>query len=67
VQIADEGMGIPNGMLHKLGEPFYTTKESGTGLGLNVCFRIVEAHKGQMYITSKPNEGTIVEINLPAG
>lgn len=66
VQISDEGVGIPADKLQKLGEPFYTTKENGTGLGLNVCYRIIEAHKGHMYITSKPHEGTTVEIVLPS-
>jgi two-component system, sporulation sensor kinase A len=65
VRIVDEGLGIPQEKLSKLGEPFYTTKESGTGLGLNVCYRIIEAHKGTMHISSKLNEGTTVEIVLP--
>lgn len=65
IRITDEGIGIPPEKLSKLGEPFYTTKDTGTGLGLNVCFRIVEAHMGKMHISSKPNEGTTVEIVLP--
>ncbi|WP_438445818.1 ATP-binding protein [Gorillibacterium sp. sgz5001074] len=66
IQISDEGVGIPPDKLQKLGEPFYTTKENGTGLGLNVCYRIIEEHRGHLYITSRVGEGTTVEIVLPA-
>ncbi|RFB14767.1 PAS domain S-box protein [Bacillus sp. HNG] len=48
IQIVDQGMGIEEERIPKLGEPFYTTKENGTGLGLMVCFRIIEQHGGIM-------------------
>ena len=63
--ITDQGMGIPEEQIPKLGEPFYTTKEKGTGLGLMTCYKIIENHDGEMNISSKINEGTMVEIILP--
>nr|WP_309098358.1 PAS domain S-box protein [Fredinandcohnia onubensis] len=65
IQIIDQGMGIEEERIHKLGEPFYTTKENGTGLGLMVCFRIIEQHGGIMNISSQINKGTTVEVCLP--
>lgn len=65
VQVQDEGVGIPEQMIPRLGEPFYTTKESGTGLGLMICHRIIEMHQGSMKITSEIQKGTRIEITLP--
>ncbi|WP_239619081.1 PAS domain-containing sensor histidine kinase [Cohnella mopanensis] len=64
-RIIDQGGGIPEDRLEKIGEPFFSLKESGTGLGLMVCNRIVEAHKGKITIQSVVNEGTTLEIELP--
>jgi two-component system sporulation sensor kinase A len=66
VYIEDEGMGIPADLLERLGEPFLTTKDKGTGLGLMVCYKIIEAHEGMMSISSKHGQGTVVKIVLPA-
>ncbi|MFD0695079.1 PAS domain S-box protein [Paenibacillus sp. GCM10027628] len=66
IRFIDQGCGIAPERLPKLGEPFYSTKEKGTGLGLMVCYRIIEAHDGTMKIRSKLGEGTTVEITLPA-
>jgi PAS domain S-box-containing protein len=63
--IRDNGKGMSEERLKTLGEPFYTTKEKGTGLGLMVCFKIIEAHKGSISFRSKPNAGTEVEVMLP--
>jgi len=65
IQFRDEGCGIPTDRLPKLGEPFYTTKEKGTGLGLMVSYNIIEEHKGKLYVTSELGQGTTVEIVLP--
>lgn len=53
--------------LSHLFEPFFSTKPvgHGTGLGLALCRSTISAHKGGIYVTSKPGEGTRVEINLP--
>ncbi|WP_052728257.1 ATP-binding protein [Domibacillus tundrae] len=66
VIIEDEGKGMPEHILQKLGEPFYSTKEDGTGLGLMVCFNIVEQYGGTIRIESIVDEGTVFTIQLPA-
>jgi signal transduction histidine kinase len=65
IQIKDEGSGIPEELIKRIGEPFLTTKEKGTGLGIMISTRIIEAHKGTLQLSSVPNEGTMVEITLP--
>ncbi|MDZ5471632.1 PAS domain S-box protein [Bacillus sp. 31A1R] len=65
IQVVDQGCGIPSHLLSKLGKPFYTTKEKGTGLGLMVCYSIIENHKGMMKINSVENKGTTISIELP--
>jgi signal transduction histidine kinase len=66
IVISDQGEGIPKDMLPKLGEPFFTNKESGTGLGLMISQRIIQAHKGHLEIQSEVGQGTTVMIKLPA-
>lgn len=66
IVISDEGEGIPEEMLPKLGEPFFTNKETGTGLGLMISQRIIEAHRGSLEIQSKVGSGTVVTIKLPS-
>lgn len=65
IKVIDEGVGIPPERIPTLGEPFYTTKEKGTGLGLMTCYKIIESHKGQLSIHSEVNKGTTIEIVLP--
>ncbi|MDM5197819.1 PAS domain S-box protein [Fictibacillus enclensis] len=65
VEIEDQGSGIPKDRLEKLGEPFYTTKEKGTGLGLMVCYKIVKEHFGQIQFESEEGKGTKVQVKLP--
>ncbi|MGG0853727.1 PAS domain S-box protein [Metabacillus fastidiosus] len=65
VSIADEGFGIPADKLKRLGEPFYTTKERGTGLGLMVSYKIIEEHFGKIKVESVEGEGTIFHLILP--
>lgn len=66
IVISDQGEGIPEDMLPKLGEPFFTSKETGTGLGLMISHRIIQAHKGHLEIKSEVGQGTSVMIKLPA-
>jgi len=65
IRFIDEGCGIPKHLLSKLGQPFYTTKEKGTGLGLLVSKRIIENHQGTVEITSEVNKGTVIDVKLP--
>lgn len=65
ILIIDQGIGIPKERMSTLGEPFYTTKEKGTGLGLMTCYKIIESHNGQLTIDSIMGEGTTIEIILP--
>ncbi|NUH86412.1 PAS domain S-box protein [Bacillus firmus] len=66
IEIIDQGIGIPEDRISKLGEPFYSTKEKGTGLGLMICQKIIKNHGGSMEFNSKIDEGTTVKITLPA-
>jgi PAS domain S-box-containing protein len=65
IRIIDQGVGIPEHILPKLGQPFYTTKEKGTGLGLMVSKKIIENHQGAIAIHSKETIGTIIEVKIP--
>ncbi|WP_456271748.1 PAS domain S-box protein [Bacillus sp. AK031] len=65
ISISDEGIGIPKEKIKKLGEPFYTTKERGTGLGLMVTFKILEEHEGSVEVESELGKGTTFHIDLP--
>ncbi|WP_010172815.1 ATP-binding protein [Bacillus coahuilensis] len=65
IEIVDNGHGIDQERLDRLGEPFYSTKEKGTGLGLAVSYSIIERHSGSIHITSEVGKGTKVDIILP--
>lgn len=65
IYFIDHGVGIPEERIPSLAEPFYTTKEKGTGLGLMTCYKIIEGHHGNLLISSKVNVGTTIEIRLP--
>ena len=66
ISIQDTGVGIPPDMLKRIGEPFYTTKKKGNGLGLMVSFHIIESHDGKVDVVSEINKGTTFTIQLPA-
>lgn len=67
VEISDNGCGIPPGNLDKIFDPGFTTKSTqvGTGLGLPICYQIVQAHQGRIEVDSRPEEGTRFTIFLP--
>jgi PAS domain S-box-containing protein len=65
IQVIDQGCGIPQELLQKIGSPFYTTKEKGTGLGMMTTLKIIDAHGGTMDISSILDVGTTVSIRLP--
>ncbi len=62
--VRDRGSGMTADVLRRAFEPFYTTKARGTGLGLPICRKIVEAHGGKISIASAPGEGTEVTVEL---
>ncbi len=65
VSVADDGVGIAGEDLEKVFDPFYSTKPTGTGLGLAVAHRIMDAHGGSVTIDSEPGAGTTVTLRLP--
>ncbi len=65
IQIADTGCGMDKEQIKRLFEPFYTTKTEGTGLGLAMVYRIIEAHEGRIDVSSTKNSGTVFTILLP--
>ncbi|MBM7703191.1 ATP-binding protein [Metabacillus iocasae] len=65
VTIEDEGSGIDEATLARIGEPFFSTKSSGTGLGLMISYQIIEQHSGHISFSSKLGVGTKVEIAIP--
>lgn len=64
ILIKDIGVGIPQHILKRIGEPFFTTKENGTGLGIMISKQIIENHNGSVHFYSNEN-GTIIEVRLP--
>jgi PAS domain S-box-containing protein len=66
ITIADEGPGMPSEVRERIFEPFFTTKHRGTGLGLPIARRVVEAHGGRIAVETPPEGGTVVSIFLPS-
>ncbi|WP_051331097.1 ATP-binding protein [Aneurinibacillus terranovensis] len=65
ISFIDRGYGIPEEKISKLGQPFYTTKEKGTGLGLMVSYSIIKNHQGRIQIESKVGQGTTFTMIFP--
>lgn len=65
IQITDTGSGIPESVLSKIFEPLFTTKQTGTGLGLASCKKIIEQHDGTINVSSTEGVGTTFRIYLP--
>jgi signal transduction histidine kinase len=63
--ISDTGQGIPKKDLEHIFDPFYTTKETGTGLGMSIVYGIIKEHKGTIDVESKINKGTTFKIRFP--
>lgn len=64
--IADSGIGIPQEILDNIFDPYFSTKNEGSGLGLAICYSIINKHKGNISVQSKPGKGTVFSIYLPA-
>ncbi len=65
LSFADTGVGMPEERLGRIFDPFYTTKDSGSGLGLMIVYKIVTDHNGRIYVESTQGRGTRVTIALP--
>jgi signal transduction histidine kinase len=65
VQVTDEGSGIPAAARARIFDPFFTTKANGLGLGLAICHRIMDEHRGAIQVTSSEGRGTTVTCFLP--
>jgi signal transduction histidine kinase len=65
VHIGDNGCGIAADKLPKIFNPFYTSKETGTGLGLGVAKKVIDSHRGTIEVTSHPGQGTEFAISIP--
>jgi PAS domain S-box-containing protein len=66
ISVADTGIGIPDENLTKIFEPYFTTRATGTGLGLTMVFKIVREHHGEIIVNSTLGEGSVFTITLPA-
>lgn len=66
IEIIDSGKGMTKGQLKKLGTPFYTTKEKGTGVGLTISFQLVQAMRGKIKIESEQGKGTTFTLQFPS-
>ena len=65
ISFADQGAGVPEDLLEKIWDPFFTTKDKGTGLGLGIVKNIIDAHGGDIRIENIPEGGARVVVHLP--
>jgi len=65
IEIRDTGVGISPEHMENIFKPLYTTKSKGTGFGLPVCKRVIDAHGGNILVKSTPNIGTNIIISIP--
>ncbi|HEV3261510.1 MAG TPA: ATP-binding protein [Gemmataceae bacterium] len=65
LRVADTGPGLPAGLAQRIFEPFLSTKETGIGLGLSICKRIIEAHGGEVVASDRPEGGALFTVRLP--
>jgi len=66
ISIADSGTGIPEQLQQRIFDPYFTTRDQGSGLGLAACYSIIKKHDGSIAVKSVPGKGTTVHISLPA-
>ncbi len=67
IKVSDNGNGIPQNIINKIFQPFFTTKPTGqgTGLGLSLSYDIVKAHSGELKVETNEGEGSVFIIQLP--
>ena len=66
VSIQDQGVGIARDYLHKIFDPYFTTKQKGSGLGLTIAYSIIDKHNGRLTVSSELNVGSVFSLYLPA-
>ena len=64
LKVADNGTGMPEELLDKIFIPFFSTKKSGSGIGLSLCKQIVMLHKGNMQVQSVEGHGTVFSLQF---
>jgi signal transduction histidine kinase len=67
IEIIDCGCGIPTDKREEIFSPFFTTKQGGTGLGLPIAKKIVEAHQGYLEVQNNSEKGVTFKVNIPIG
>jgi len=65
ISVTDHGVGIPEQHLGRIFDPYFSTKEKGSGLGLATAYSIIKNHGGYVSVSSKPGHGTTLTVNLP--
>lgn len=65
MSLEDNGIGIPDDMINRIFEPYFTTKADGTGLGLTMAYKVVKEHGGDIRVQSEQGKGTCFTIQLP--
>ncbi|MBN1697900.1 MAG: PAS domain S-box protein [Spirochaetales bacterium] len=65
LEITDTGKGIPQDIMDKIFEPYFTTKDFGSGLGLTLVYKIIKEHNGDIYVESKEGNGTTFVLSFP--
>jgi two-component system, cell cycle sensor histidine kinase and response regulator CckA len=66
ISVEDQGIGISKDLLNQLFDPYFSTKETGHGLGLSICYSIIQRHNGHIAVSSRQNVGTTFVFYLPA-
>ena len=66
ISVTDDGTGIPNDILPKIFDPYFTTKPTGNGLGLPTTYTIIKKHNGHIFVDSQVGKGSTFRIYLPA-
>jgi hypothetical protein len=67
IDVRDNGPGLSAEQRQRIFEPFFTTKTKGTGLGMAIAQRIIEAHGGQITVGTPPDRGAEIQLLLPRG
>ncbi len=65
IEVKDTGIGMSTEQMNRLGEPYFSTKEKGTGLGMMVTYRIIQTMQGQIIVTSEKQKGTSFTVEIP--